>query len=184
MLSIMKRDRERKVIVRIVKDALIPIIDNLKEDIRLLNKINIDSFPNFLDMKFGIYSRHLEGDSFNRFAARRYILKWRLFKYNKLCDEINGIIDGLKTEALDKKIITIITNGNGTRCTIAEQYEDNNITEILKNAGLSNTINDIVNAVNKKKLYDKAEKLNKKLGEIKEKYIYKYYMTEEEWENW
>jgi hypothetical protein len=39
MLLIMKRDRERKVIVEIVKDFLIPTIDTLKEDRKQFNKI-------------------------------------------------------------------------------------------------------------------------------------------------
>lgn len=183
-LSIMRRDRERKVIVEIVTEVLIPLIDNLKEDIRLLNEIKIDSFPNFLDMQLGIHSRHLQGDIFNRFATRKYILRWRLFEYNRLCKKINDLLNRLKRKGLDKNIITILTNSNGTRCTISEQYEDNDIKKILKNEGLSNDINYIVDAINENRIYNKAEKLRKKINKMKGKYIHKYYMTEKELGNW
>ena len=71
MLLIMKRDRERKVIVEIVKNFVIPTINTLKEDRKQFKKINISSFPEFLGLQFGIPNRLLKGAIFDRFAKRK-----------------------------------------------------------------------------------------------------------------
>ena len=62
---------ERKVIVEIVKDFLIPLVDTLKEDRKQFKKINISSFPEFLGLQFGIPNRLLKGAIFDRFAKRK-----------------------------------------------------------------------------------------------------------------
>ena len=178
MLLIMKRDRERKVIVEIVKDFLIPTIDTLKENRKQFNKINISYFPDFLDLQFGIHTRFLKGAIFDRFAKRKPLLKRKILKYNELNSKFSKEIDEFKKIAEKEGVVKSIVNKKGPRTVINDQYETENLTKILRGKGLDQKINDI--NIESFGLDKKAEKLVRKLEKIKEKFQDKYILADEE----
>jgi hypothetical protein len=182
MLLIMKRDRERKVIVEIVKDFLIPTIDTLKEDRKQFNKINISYFPDLLDLQFGIHTRFLKGAIFDRFAKRKPLLKRKILKYNELCSKFSKEIEEFKKIAHDEGMVNSQQNKEcpGGRTVIVDQYENEDITKILKEKGLEQKIEDIAISIEGFGLDKKAEKLIRKLEKIEEKFRDKYNLTDKE----
>ena len=180
MLLIMKRDRERKVIVEIVKKFLIPTINTLKEDRKQFKKINISSFPEFLGLQFGIPNRLLKGAIFDRFAKRKPLLKRQILKYNELCSKIHEKIKELKGVAREEGITYPIVNKKGASVRIAERYENEEIIKILEEKGLNKSIKDIEDVSERLGLDKKAEKKIRKLERIKRKLQDKYNLTDEE----
>lgn len=184
MLLIMKRDRERKVIVEIVKDFLIPTIDTLKENRKQFNKINISYFPDFLDLQFGIHTRFLKGAIFDRFAKRKPLLKRKILKYNELSSKFSKEIEEFKKIAYDEGMVVTtaitITGESGHRTLINDKYENEDITKILKEKGLEQKIEDIAISIKGFGLDKKAEKLIRKLEKIEEKFRDKYNLTDKE----
>ena len=180
MLLIMKRDRERRVIVEIVKNFLIPTIDTLKEDRKQFKKINISSFPEFLGLQFGISDRFLKSAIFDSFAKRKPLLKRRILKYNELCSKIHEKIKELKGVAREEGITYPIVNKEGDSVRIAERYENEEIIKILEEKGLNKNIEDIEDISGRLRLDKKAEKSIRKLERIKRKLQDKYNLTDEE----
>ncbi len=180
MLLIMKRDREREVIVEIVKNFLIPTINTLKEDRKQFKKINISSFPEFLGLQFGIDNRFLRGAIFDRFAKRKPLLKRQILKYNELCSKIHEKIKELKGVAREEGITYPIVNKKGASVRIAERYENEEIIKILEEKGLNKSIKDIDDISERLGLDKKAEKSIRKLERIKRKLQDKYNLTDEE----
>ena len=180
MLLIMKRDRERKVIVEIVKKFLIPTINTLKEDRKQFKKINSSSFPEFLGLQFGIPNRLLKGAIFDRFAKRKPLLKRQILKYNELCSKIHEKIKELKGVAREEGITYPIVNKKGASVRIAERYENEEIIKILEEKGLNKSIKDIEDVSERLGLDKKAEKKIRKLERIKRKLQDKYNLTDEE----
>ena len=184
MLSIMKRDRERKVIVEIVKNFLIPTIDTLKEDRKQFKKINISSFPEFLDLQFGIDNRFLRGASFDRFAKRNPLLKKLILKYNELCSKIHEKIGEFLKIALDKGVIDSssikIAGEGGPRTVIKDKYKNVDFPKILEEKGLEQKIRDIKISIEEFGFGKEANKLIGKLDRVKKKLQDKYNLTDEE----
>jgi len=182
MLLIIKRDREHKVIVEIVKYFLIPVIDTLEVDRKQFNRINNLSFPDFLDFQFGIPTHFLKGVIFDRFAKRKPLLKTllkrKILKYNELNSKFSKEIDEFKKIAEKEGVVKSIVNKKGPRTVINAQYETENLTKILRGKGLDQKINDII--IQSFGLDKKAEKLVRKLEKIKEKFQDKYILADEE----
>ena len=180
-LSIIKRDRERKVIVEIVKIFLIPTLNTLELNRKNFNKININSFPDFLILDFSIPNYILKSTSFDSFTQRKYLLKRQILRYNKDCLKINEKINELKTTTRNKGITYSKFNKKGEREVLAEQYENEDKIKILDAEGLKKDISDIEDVIKKNQgLDDKTEKLIHKLEKIKRKLQRKYYLTEDE----
>ena len=182
MYQVTKRDKEHPVTAEIVKDFLMPTIDTLKEDRKQFNRINNLSFPEFLDFQFGIPNRFLKGVIFDRFAKRKPLLKRKILKYNELCSKFSKEIEEFKKIAHDEGMVTSRLTKEYRRgsTVIVDQYENEDITKILREKGLDQKIKDIEISIKGFGLDKKAEKSIRKLEKIKEKFRDKYNLTDKE----
>lgn len=106
ILLIMVREKERPMILDMVKNFVIPVKNALNPN----QPLNEAYFPRFLTFTFCIPPNLLEGAIFGRFAKRNRLLKWNILRYQKLCSEfeekdekIENIKEFRDQHGLDKK---------------------------------------------------------------------------------
>lgn len=165
-----KLEREKSVIIGIIKDFIDPTIDKLKID----SKICGFEFPNSLDYSFVIIS---EDDAYKRFLRRRFLwlIKWKIKRYIEYYDGINEKVIKLAEKVKKQKLVEEINNVYGHSRILLIKYKLMNgrvLDKLLQEHGLIDDIKEIEELT--EKIAPKAKNLAKKLEKLRDKWKERY----------
>ena len=166
-----RSDKIRRVILELIKTFINPTINKLKID----SKPCEFEFPGILDYPFGVSSE----DEFKRFSKTKWIMGWRIRRYNKFCSQITRKILELTKKTKELGIIEYVTDRDGYHPTLSRKYEDwakEEIDGLLEEYELGNYKKEINELL--EELSNKSKNLYKKLEKLKDKWIRRYYLLQ------